>query len=58
MTNDKQPLDNDEPNLGSDGTIPNTDDGIAVGHDPDGSHFNHEEDPDPAGDGSPTKDAD
>lgn len=30
-------------NLGTDGTIPNSDDGIAVGHDPDGSHFNPEE---------------
>jgi hypothetical protein len=30
-------------NLGTDGTIPNTEDGIAVGHDPDGSHFNPEE---------------
>ncbi|WP_066039303.1 hypothetical protein [Herbiconiux solani] len=38
----------DGPNLGSDGTIPNSDTGIAVGHDPDGSHFNPEEDPDPA----------
>ncbi|MCJ1688571.1 hypothetical protein [Rathayibacter sp. VKM Ac-2927] len=31
-------------NLGTDGTIPNTPDGIAVGHDPNGSHFNPEED--------------
>lgn len=34
------------PNLGADGTIPNTDTGIAVGHDPDGSNFNPEEDAD------------
>ena len=41
------------PNLGSDGTIPNSDKGIAVGHDPDGSHFNPEEDPEPgSGSGS------
>ncbi|WP_290803789.1 hypothetical protein [Herbiconiux sp.] len=33
----------DGPNLGKDGTIPNSDTGIAVGHDPDGSHFNQEE---------------
>ncbi|MEF2978534.1 hypothetical protein [Subtercola sp. YIM 133946] len=33
-----------KPNLGGDSTIPNTDDGIAVGHDPEGSHFNPEED--------------
>ena len=33
----------DGPNLGKDGTIPNSDDGLAVGHDPDGSHFNQEE---------------
>ena len=37
-----------EATLGTDGTIPNTEDGIAVGHDPDGSHFNPEEDPDPS----------
>ncbi|NQX28284.1 hypothetical protein HQQ81_13125 [Microbacteriaceae bacterium VKM Ac-2854] len=30
-------------NLGQDGTIPDSDDGIAVGHVPDGSHFNPEE---------------
>ncbi|RFA08619.1 hypothetical protein B7R54_04775 [Subtercola boreus] len=30
-------------NLGTDGTIPNSEDGIAVGHVPDGSHFNPEE---------------
>ena len=30
--------------LGSDGTIPNSPDGLAVGHDPNGSHFNPEED--------------
>ncbi|MEA9983930.1 MULTISPECIES: hypothetical protein [Subtercola] len=35
---------NEKPNLGTDGTIPNTDDGLAVGHDPEGSHFNPEED--------------
>ncbi|MFB2586653.1 hypothetical protein [Herbiconiux liukaitaii] len=33
----------DGPNLGGDGTIPNSDTGIALGHDPDGSHFNPEE---------------
>ncbi|WP_213815495.1 hypothetical protein [Glaciihabitans sp. dw_435] len=32
------------PNLGKDGTIPNSDDGIAVGHDPEKSNFNPEED--------------
>lgn len=31
--------------LGEDGTIPDSDDGLAVGHVPDGSNFNHEEDP-------------
>ena len=30
-------------NLGTDGTIPNSEDGLAVGHVPDGSHFNPEE---------------
>ncbi|MDF2443317.1 MAG: hypothetical protein JWR01_1520 [Subtercola sp.] len=35
-------------NIGTDGTIPNSDDGIAVGHDPDGSHFNPEEESGPA----------
>lgn len=34
----------DGPELGDDGTIPNSEDGLAVGHDPDGSHFNQEED--------------
>jgi hypothetical protein len=42
--------------LGKDGTIPDSPDGIAVGHDPDGSHFNPEEDTDEAdgSDGAPT----
>jgi hypothetical protein len=44
MTDDSYPTDG--PDLGKDGTIPNTDDGIALGHDPDGSHFNPEEDTD------------
>jgi hypothetical protein len=30
--------------LGSDGTIPNTENGIAIGHDPEGSTFEPEED--------------
>lgn len=30
--------------LGTDGTIPNSPDGLAAGHDPNGSHFNPEED--------------
>ncbi|WP_165909186.1 MULTISPECIES: hypothetical protein [unclassified Rathayibacter] len=30
--------------LGTDGTIPNSPDGLAVGYDPNGSHFNPEED--------------
>lgn len=30
--------------LGENQTIPNTEDGIALGHDPDGSNFNQEED--------------
>jgi hypothetical protein len=34
----------DKPDLGTDGTIPNSDDGIAVGHDPEKSNFNPEED--------------
>lgn len=37
--------------LGKDGTIPDSPDGIAVGHDPDGSHFNPEEDTDEPDDG-------
>lgn len=37
-------MSNTTDNLGTDGTIPNNPDGIAVGHDPDGSHFNSEED--------------
>lgn len=52
MSDEKQPG-TDGPNLGEDGTIPNSDDGIAVGHDPDGSHFNQEEEAgDAAGDPS------
>ncbi|WP_440710615.1 hypothetical protein [Herbiconiux sp. YIM B11900] len=47
--------------LGKDGTIPDSPDGIAVGHDPDGSHFNPEEDTDGAddadSDGAPTSPA-
>ncbi|WP_291043187.1 hypothetical protein [Herbiconiux sp.] len=42
MSDEKQPG-TDGPNLGDDGTIPNSENGIAVGHDPDGSHFNPEE---------------
>jgi hypothetical protein len=34
----------EKPNLGEDGTIPNSDDGIAVGHTPEASNFNPEED--------------
>ena len=41
MPNDPQ---DDESNLGQDGTIPNSETGIALGHDPDGSNFNQEED--------------
>jgi hypothetical protein len=36
--------DSDADNLGTEGTIPNSTDGIALGHDPEGSHFNPEED--------------
>lgn len=32
--------------LGENQTIPNSEDGLAVGHDPDASNFNQEEDPD------------
>ncbi|RFA16141.1 hypothetical protein B7R22_04220 [Subtercola boreus] len=35
-------------NIGTGGTIPNSDDGLAVGHVPDGSHFNPEEESGPA----------
>jgi len=34
----------EKPDLGTDGTIPNSDDGIAVGHNPEPSNFNPEED--------------
>ncbi|MBF4574181.1 hypothetical protein ITJ64_16850 [Herbiconiux sp. VKM Ac-1786] len=39
--------DGDAENLGDDKTIPNDPNGLAAGHDPDGSHFNPEEDTDP-----------
>lgn len=46
----------DGPGLGTDGTIPDSENGIALGHDPDGSHFNPEEDTDEDADadGAPT----
>lgn len=39
MSNDK----GSEDGLGSEGTIPNTDDGIALGHDPEATTFEPEE---------------
>ncbi|GLK18009.1 hypothetical protein [Herbiconiux flava] len=42
--------DGDAENLGGDKTIPNDPNGLAAGHDPDGSHFNPEEDTDPDAD--------
>ncbi|ARJ06738.1 hypothetical protein DVJ78_03930 [Humibacter sp. BT305] len=38
--------------LGKDGTIPDDPNGLAAGHVPDGSHFNHEEDTQGVADGS------
>ena len=40
MSSDKK-----DEGLGSDGTIPQTDDGIALGFDPEGTTFEPEEDP-------------
>lgn len=52
MTNDTDHTENDSEGTPKPGglrenqTIPNTEDGIALGHDPDGSNFNQEEDTD------------
>jgi len=43
MSNEVEPG-SQGPNLGKDGTIPYHEDGIAVGHDPEASNFNPEED--------------
>ena len=43
MSQEKEPG-SQGPNLGKDGTIPYHEDGIAVGHDPEASNFNPEED--------------
>jgi hypothetical protein len=43
MSGDSTSGDSKPEGLGSEGTIPNTEDGIAIGHDPDGSTFEPEE---------------
>lgn len=49
---DSMDSDTKDEGLGSDGTIPQTDDGIAVGFDPEGTTFEPEEE---AGEGDPAR---